>query len=103
MEETCTRTWPQWAGLLSSAYHRGQRDLLRRLHADAVLRNAFPTMTHRAVRLRMDPMGGASRQALVHEPEDGRYEVMRVGATWATWTEVPDDDLTAHLWAALYE
>ncbi|MFC8265597.1 hypothetical protein ACFUIZ_07725 [Streptomyces cinereoruber] len=96
-------TAAQWAGLLSSAYHRGQRDLLRRLHADGVLRNAFPTMTHRAVRLRVDPMDGTSRQVLVHEPEDGRYEAMRVGATWAGWTEVPDDALTAHLRAALYE
>lgn len=96
-------TAAQWAGLLSSAYHRGQRDLLRRLHADGVLRNAFPTMTHRAVRLRVDPMDGASRQVLVHEPDEGRYEFVRVGAPGATWTEVSGDALTAHLRAALYE
>ncbi|MFC7976077.1 hypothetical protein ACPCAE_08490 [Streptomyces cinereoruber] len=96
-------TAAQWAGLLSSAYYQGQRDLLRRLHADGVLRNAFPTMTHRAVRLRVDPMDGASRQVLVHEPDEGRYEFVSVGAPGAGWTEVPGDDLIVRLRAALYE
>ncbi|MHA4777797.1 hypothetical protein L1085_025365 [Streptomyces sp. MSC1_001] len=96
-------TASQWADLLSSEYYRGQRNLLRRLHADEVLRNAFPTMTHRAVRLRVDPMYGMSRQVLVHEPDEGRYEVVRVGVPGADWTDVPGDDLIAHLRAALYD
>ncbi|MFJ4341236.1 hypothetical protein [Streptomyces sp. NPDC088915] len=93
-------TATQWAGLLSSAYYRGQRDLLRRLHADGALRNAFPTMSHRAVRLQVDPMHRESRQVLVYERRDGHYEVVRAGAAP---TEVPDDALIAHLRAALYE
>ncbi|CAM5547301.1 hypothetical protein GCM10010222_26540 [Streptomyces tanashiensis] len=96
-------TASQWAGLLSSEYHRGQRDLLRRLHADEVLRNTFPTMTHRAVRLRVDPMYSMSRQVLVHEPDEGRYEVVRVGVPGAEWTGVPGEDLNAYLRAALYD
>ncbi|MFF4171802.1 hypothetical protein [Streptomyces sp. NPDC001744] len=96
-------TATQWADLLSSAYHRGLRDLLRRLHADAVLRNAFPTVTHRAVRLRVDPMHWESRQVLVRETEEGRYEVLRTGVPGADWTEVPGEDLTVRLRAALYD
>ncbi|MFJ5075586.1 hypothetical protein ACIP8Z_13400 [Streptomyces sp. NPDC088553] len=96
-------TSSQWAGLLSSEYYRGQRDLLRRLHADEVLRNTFPTMTHRAVRLRVDPMYWMSRQVLVHEPEEGRYEVRRVGASAPDWAQVSGDDLIAALRAALYD
>ncbi|MFD3995380.1 hypothetical protein [Streptomyces sp. NPDC058583] len=96
-------TASQWAGLLSSEYYRGQRDLLRRLHADEVLRNAFPTMTHRAVRLRVDPMYWMSRQVLMFEPAEGCFEVVRVGVPGADWTEVPGDDLIAYVRAALYD
>ncbi|MGW0120663.1 hypothetical protein [Streptomyces sp. NPDC003327] len=96
-------TASQWSGLLSSAYYAGQRDLLRRLHADGALRRAYPTMTHRAVRLRVDPMDWASRQVMVREEETGRPEVLRVGVPGAEeWTEVPGDALTAHVRAALY-
>lgn len=94
-------TSSQWANLLSSEYYRGQRDLLRRLHADEVLRNMFPTMTHRAVRLQVDPMDYTSRQVLVHEPDEGRYEALRVGVSGADWTEVRSEDLIAHLRAGL--
>ncbi|WP_406057907.1 hypothetical protein OG462_14805 [Streptomyces sp. NBC_01077] len=96
-------TSSQWANLLSSEYYRGQRSLLLRLHADEVLRNAFPTMTHRTVRLQVDPMHWMSRQVRVHEPDEGRYEVVRVGVPGADWTEVPGGDLVAHLRAALYD
>ncbi|MEV6245177.1 hypothetical protein AB0M38_03100 [Streptomyces sp. NPDC051742] len=96
-------TAAQWADLLSSSYYEGQRNLLRRLHADEVLRNTFPTMTHRAVRLRVDPMHWMSRQILVREPEEGRYEVVRVGVPGTDWTEVPGDELIAYLRAALYD
>ncbi|MFC9390869.1 hypothetical protein [Streptomyces venezuelae] len=94
-------TSSQWAHLLSSEYYRPQRNLLRRLHADEVLRNAFPTMTHRAVRLQVDPMDYTSRQVLVEEPEEGLYAVVRVGAPGAAWTKVPSDQLITHLRASL--
>ncbi|MCX5225927.1 hypothetical protein ABZY16_32290 [Streptomyces sp. NPDC006553] len=96
-------TSSQWAHLLSSEYYRGQRELLRRLHADEVLRNTFPTLTHRAVRLQVDAMDWTSRQVLVHEPDGGRYEVLRVWVPGADWTEVPGDDLIATLRAALHD
>ncbi|WP_329278236.1 hypothetical protein [Streptomyces sp. NBC_00691] len=96
-------TAAQWAVLLSSAYYRGQRDLLRRLHGDEVLRNAFPTMTHRSVRLQVDPMYWMSRQVLVCEPEEGRYEVRRVRVPAPDWVEVPGEALIATLRAALYD
>ncbi|MFJ2056963.1 hypothetical protein ACIOMM_13555 [Streptomyces sp. NPDC087908] len=96
-------TASQWAGLLSSAYYRPQRNLLHRLHADEVLRNAFPTMTHRAVRLQVDPMDHTSRQVLVEEPDEGHYSVVRVGVPGAEWTEVPGDRLITYLRTALDE
>ncbi|MEU2154820.1 hypothetical protein ABZ532_07325 [Streptomyces sp. NPDC019396] len=94
-------TSSQWSDLLSSDSHRGQWNLLRRLHADDVLRNMFPTVSHGAVRLRVDPLDGTSRQVLVHELDEERHEVMRVGVPGATWTEVPTGDLIACLRAAL--
>lgn len=96
-------TSSQWSGLLSSEFHRRQWNLLRRLHADDVLRHMFPTITHGAVRLRVDPLDGTSRQVLVHEVDGERYEVLRVGAPGAAWTEVPAGDLIACLRAALHE
>ncbi|WP_395360350.1 hypothetical protein ACHGLA_10865 [Streptomyces sp. YH02] len=96
-------TATQWADLLASEYYRGQRSLLRRLHADDVLRNTFPTMTHRAVRLQVDPMYWASRQVVVYEPEEGRYEVRSVRLPSPHWTEVPGDGLIACVRAALYD
>ncbi|OIJ87094.1 hypothetical protein BIV25_39940 [Streptomyces sp. MUSC 14] len=93
----------QWSGLLSSDFHRRQWNLLRRLHADEVLRNMFPSITHGAVRLRVDPFplpDGTKRQVLVHELDGERYEV-RLGLPGADWVEVPTGDLTAYLRAAL--
>ncbi|MFF5387230.1 hypothetical protein ACFY5H_02520 [Streptomyces sp. NPDC013012] len=94
-------TTTQWAALLSSEYHRRQRSLLLRLHADEALRNAFPTMTHHAVRLQANPMDWASRQVLVRATDGGRHEIVRVGTPGADWTEVPDDELITRLRAAL--
>ncbi|MFE7774572.1 hypothetical protein ACFU5O_11825 [Streptomyces sp. NPDC057445] len=94
-------TSAQWADLLSSEFHRRQWNLLRRLHADEVLRDMFPTISHSAVRLRVDLFDGASRQALVHELDGERYEVVRVGVPGADWVEVPTDELIAYLRAAL--
>jgi hypothetical protein len=96
-------TVSQWADLLATAYHRAEWPLLRRLHADEVLRNAYPTISHHAVRLRVDPMYYMSRQVLVHEPAEGRYKVLRVGVPGAEWTEVPSGALTARLRSALYD
>jgi hypothetical protein len=96
-------TSSQWSDLLSSDFHRRQWNLLRRLRADEVLRNMFPTITHGAVRLRVDPLDGTSRQVLVHELDGERYEVMRVGVPEAAWAEVPTGDLIAYLRAALNE
>ncbi|HET6353687.1 hypothetical protein [Streptomyces sp.] len=93
-------TSSQWADLLSSEYHQRQRGLLRRLHADEVLRHMFPVISHGAVRLRVDLFDGASRQVLVHELDGERCEV-RVGVPEADWVEVPTGDLTAHLRAVL--
>ncbi|MFF7977427.1 hypothetical protein [Streptomyces sp. NPDC007905] len=93
----------QWSDLLSSEFHRPRRNLLRRLRADEVLRHMFPTITHGAVRLRVDPLDGTSRQVLVHELDGERYEVMRVGVPEAAWAEVPTGDLIACLRAALHE
>lgn len=94
-------TSSQWSDLLSSDFHRGRRNLLRRLHTDEVLRNMFPTITHGAVRLRVDLLDGSSRQVLVHELDGEHYEVIRAGVPGAAWTEVPTGDLIAHLRAAL--
>ncbi|MBY8877030.1 hypothetical protein K7862_05165 [Streptomyces sp. PLK6-54] len=94
-------TAQQWSGLLSADFHRRQRSLLRRLHADEVLRTMFPTITHGAVRLRVDPLDGTSRQVLVEEAESGRYRVLRVGAAGVGWTEVAGDDLISCLRDAL--
>ncbi|MFI1069610.1 hypothetical protein [Streptomyces puniciscabiei] len=96
-------TSSQWSDLLSSEFHRRQWNLLRRLRADEVLRNMFPTITHGAVRLRVDPLNGTSRQVLVHEVDAERYEVLRVGMLEAVWAEVPTGDLIAYLRAALNE
>ncbi|MFJ8820732.1 hypothetical protein ACIREE_03000 [Streptomyces sp. NPDC102467] len=93
----------QWTGLLSSEFHRKQWALLRRLHADEVLQHMFPTITHGAVRLRVEPMDARSRQVLVTEETGERYEVMRVGVPEAVWTEVPAADLIAYLRTALTE
>ncbi|MCD9874321.1 hypothetical protein [Streptomyces guryensis] len=94
-------TSSQWADLLSSDFHRRQWNLLRRLHADEVLRHMFPTISHGAVRLCVDLFDGASRQVLVHEPKEERYEVIRPGVPGADWVEVPTGDLIAYLRAAL--
>jgi hypothetical protein len=91
----------QWSGLLSSDFHRRQWNLLRRLHADEVLGNMFPTITHGAVRLLVNQLDGTSPQVLVHEPDSGRYEAIRPGAPGAEWVEVPTSDLIAFLRAAL--
>ncbi|MFJ9905253.1 hypothetical protein ACIRVK_20555 [Streptomyces sp. NPDC101152] len=93
----------QWADLLSAEFHRRQWDLLRRLHTDEVLRHMFPTISHGAVRLRVDLFDGASRQVLVYEPEAERYEVIHTGAPGADWVEVPTGDLITYLRAALNE
>ncbi|MGW3357258.1 hypothetical protein ACWDFL_17820 [Streptomyces bungoensis] len=94
-------TSSQWSDLLSSEFHRRQWNLLRRLRADEVLRNMYPTITHGAVRLQVDPLDGTSRQVLVHEGDGERYEVMRVGVPEAAWTEVPTGDLIDYLRAVL--
>ncbi|GAA2627644.1 hypothetical protein [Streptomyces vastus] len=91
----------QWSDLLSSDFHRRQWNLLRRLHADEVLRNMFPTITHGAVRLCVDLFDGASRQVLVHDLDGERYEVIRPGVPGADWVEVPTGDLITYLRAAL--
>ncbi|MFE4862978.1 hypothetical protein [Streptomyces sp. NPDC056670] len=87
----------QWSGLLSSEFHRNQWNLLRRLHTDEVLRNAFPSITHGAVRLRLDPLDSTSRQVLVHEVDGERHEVMRVGVHGADWVEVESGGLIPYL------
>ncbi|MGW2749202.1 hypothetical protein [Streptomyces sp. NPDC001450] len=96
-------TSSQWSDLLSSDFHRQQWNLLRRLRADGVLRNMFPTITHGAVRLQVDPLDGTSRQVLVAESDGERYEVMRVGVPEAAWVEVPAGGLIAYVRAALNE
>ncbi|MEU6098478.1 hypothetical protein [Streptomyces sp. NPDC047079] len=96
-------TSSQWSDLQSSDFHRRQWNLLRRLHADEVLRNMFPTITHGAVRLRVDPLDATSRQVLVRELDGERHEVMRLGVPGATWVEVPTGDVIAYLRAALNE
>ncbi|MEU0086809.1 hypothetical protein [Streptomyces sp. NPDC006274] len=96
-------TSSQWSDLLASDFHRGQWNLLRRLHADEVLRNMFPTITHGAVRLCVDPLDGTSRQVLVHELDEERCEVLRVAVPGAAWVEVPTGELIACLRAALNE
>ncbi|MFI9613123.1 DUF6193 family natural product biosynthesis protein [Streptomyces sp. NPDC052023] len=95
-------TSAQWADLLSSEFHQRQQGLLRRLHADPVLRHMFPVISHGAVRLRVDLLHAASRQVLVHELDGERYEV-RAGVPGADWVEVRADDLITHLRAALTE
>lgn len=95
-------TSSQWTDLLSTEFHRRQWDLLGRLHTDEVLRNMFPTISHGAVRLRVDLFDGASRQVLVHELDGERYEV-RGGVPGADWVEVGTGDLIAYLRAALNE
>lgn len=95
-------TAAQWADLLSAEFHRRRWNLLRRLHADEVLRHMFPTISHGAVRLRVDLFDGASRQVLVYEPDEGRYEV-RLGVLGASWVEVPAGELMAYLRDALNE
>lgn len=94
-------TSAQWATLLSSECHRRQWNLLRRLHADEVLRHMFPTISHGAVRLRVDLFDGESEQVLVHELDAERYEAIRVGAPGAGWAEVPAGDLIAFVRTAL--
>ncbi|WP_329218770.1 hypothetical protein OG352_20480 [Streptomyces sp. NBC_01485] len=92
----------QWSKLLSTEFHREQWNLLRRLHADEVLGRMFPVISHRAVRLQMDPLNWQSRQVLVHEPDEERYEVRAV-VPGSSWVAVPSGDLIAHLRAALTE
>lgn len=87
----------QWSGLLSSEFHQRQRGLLRRLHADEALRKAFPSVTHGAVRLTLDPLDSGSPQILVQELDGKRYEIMRVGAPGSDWVDVQSGDLIAYL------
>lgn len=94
-------TSSQWANLMSAEFHRKQWNLLRRLHADEVLRNMFPSISHGGVRLCVDLFDGASRQVLVYEPDEQRYEVIRPGTPEADWVEVPTGELIAYLRAAL--
>jgi hypothetical protein len=91
----------QWADLLSTDYYEGQWPLLRRLHADETLRGCFPTLTHRSVRLRVDPLDGYSWQVLVAEEDGEHYEVLRVSVPGATWVPVSPGDLIACLRDAL--
>lgn len=63
----------------------------------------FPTVTHGAVRLRVDPLDVTSRQVLVHELDGERYEIMRAGVPGAAWVEVSAGDLIASLRVALHE
>ncbi|MFE3525062.1 hypothetical protein ACFXOD_26190 [Streptomyces sp. NPDC059161] len=98
--ETGEPTSLQWSGLLSSDFHRGQWNLLRRLRADEVLRNMFPSITHGAVRLNADPLDSTSRQVLVDELDGERYEVIRAGVPGADWVEVSTGELIAYLRAA---
>ncbi|MCX5271009.1 hypothetical protein [Streptomyces virginiae] len=93
----------QWADLLSSDFYEGQRSLLRRIHADEELRGSFPTVSHGGVRLRVDPLDGASRQVLVTEEDADHYQVIRVGAPQAEWVDVPAAELIAYLRNALSE
>lgn len=93
----------QWSGLLSSDFHRRQWNLLRRLRADEVLGNMFPSITHGAVRLQVEPfplLDGTKPQVLVYELDGERYEV-RLGVPGADWVEVPTGELIAYLRAAL--
>ncbi|WP_129309595.1 hypothetical protein [Streptomyces sp. L2] len=96
-------TTSQWTRLLSSDFNRNQWNLLRRLRADEVLRNMFPTITHGAVRLRVKAMDAWSRRVLVYDENGERYVVRRVEVPEADWVEVPSGDLIAYLRAALAE
>jgi len=96
-------TSSQWSELLSSDVYRGQRDLLRRLHADEVLRTMFPVISHGAVRLRVDAMDRASRHVRVYEAEPGRYEARRPEWETVVWEEVPSGELITYLRARLIE
>ncbi|MFI1052505.1 hypothetical protein ACH4U3_43480 [Streptomyces griseoruber] len=71
------------------------------MHADEMLQEFFPTITHRAVRLRVDPLNCASRRVLVAEVDGERYDVMQSGEPKAIWVEVPSGDLISYLRAAL--
>ncbi len=93
----------QWAHLLSSEFHRPRRDLLRRIHEDETLGVFYPTISHGAVRLRVDAADGASRQVLVQELEGEPYKVLRVGVPDSTWVDVPAGDLIAYLRTALIQ
>jgi hypothetical protein len=92
----------QWSELLSSDFHSKQRNLLTRIHADAELRQFFPTITHGVVRLRVDALDGGSRQVLVDELDKDRYAVKPVGQPGAAWVEVAGahlvEYLREHLW-----
>ncbi|MFF3699185.1 hypothetical protein [Streptomyces sp. NPDC002221] len=92
----------QWSGLMSSEFHHKQWKLLRRLHADEVLRHAFPSITHGAVRLRVDPLDGTSRQVWVHELDAEHYQILRSGDSGTDWLDVPEVDLIACLREALH-
>ncbi len=100
MLEAGEPTNSQWYDLLSSDFYRGQWELLHRIRSDETLRKLFPTVTHGAVRLRANPLDGASRQVLVGELDDGNYEVLRVGMPGMTWVEVEAANLIEYLRAA---
>ncbi|MEV8529611.1 hypothetical protein AB0451_36805 [Streptomyces sp. NPDC052000] len=101
--ENKTPTSLQWSGLMSSEFHQKQWNLLCRLHADEVLRDMFPSITHGAVRLRVDPLDATSRQVQVCELDEERYQMLRVGVPEADWIDVPADGLIARLRAALHD
>lgn len=97
MLESGEPTKSQWSNLFASEFYSDQWGILRCIHADGMLRGFFPTVTHDAVRLRVNPLDGSSRQVLVRERNDGNYEVLRVGAAGEAWDEVAPADLTGYL------
>ena len=101
MLESGEPTNSQWSDLLSSDFYRDQWEVLRRIRSDEMLRELFPTVSHGAVRLRVSPLDGASRQVLVMELDDGNYEVLRVGMPETEWVQVLAADLIGYLRAIL--
>ncbi|MFF2820313.1 hypothetical protein ACFVT9_32895 [Kitasatospora cineracea] len=87
----------QWSVVLESEFHAPDRELLRALHADDLVRGLFPTVTHGTLRLRERPIEQGGRHFLVDRLDGERCRVRLVGRPETTGETGTFDELVGRL------